>query len=465
MTEIDALVLFGATGDLAFKKLFPALADLTAQDQLDIPVIGMGRQAWSDQQFNERIRDSLNTHGDAAEQKGLKKLLQLTHFVGGDYNDSATFGKLKAGLGTARHPLYYLAIPPASFSTVVESLHGAGCAKGARVIVEKPFGRDLASARQLNAELRKVFADAAIFRIDHYLGKEPVQNLLYFRFANAFLEPVWNNHYVQSIEITMAETFGVASRGRFYEEVGAVCDVVQNHLLQVVALLTIEPPSSHTVDALRNEKVKVLDAIAPLTPAAVVRGQYVGYRHEEGVDRASQVETFAALRLCIDSWRWAGVPIYIRAGKCLHSTVTEVTVKFKLPPQNVFGNNSDEQNVPANNQLRFRLTPEIGISLVTQTKIPGDAMRGEALELSMSQTEITHGLNPYARLLSEAIKGDQTLFARQDGIEAAWSIIDPVLSATTTVELYDPGSWGPLTTETIGPAGGWHNPAAGKPQE
>ncbi len=462
MTKIDALVLFDATGDLAFKKLFPALADLTAQDQLYIPVIGMGRQAWSDEKFNARIRDSRNTHGNAAEQKGLEKLLLLTRFVGGDYNDSATFGKLKACMGTARHPLFYLAIPPSSFSTVIESLHDAGCANGARVIVEKPFGRDLASARQLNAELRKVFPDAAIFRIDHYLGKEPVQNLLYFRFANAFLEPVWNNHYVQSIEITMAETFGVAGRGRFYEEVGAVRDVVQNHLLQVVALLTIEPPSSHTVDALRNEKVKVLDAIAPLAPTAVVRGQYAGYRDEDGVDRASQVETFAAMRLYIDSWRWAGVPIYIRAGKCLHNTVTEVTVKFKLPPQNVFGNNSDAQSIPTNNQLRFRPTPEIGISLITQTKIPGDAMRGEALELSMRQSDITHGLNPYARLLSEAIEGDQTLFARQDGVEAAWHIIDPVLTATTAVQLYDPGSWGPSMTATIGPVGGWHNPAAGK---
>lgn len=457
-SNVDALVLFGATGDLAFKKIFPALAQLARRDQLAIPVIGVARPQWTMERFHERVRDSLKTHGEGIEKKGQQELLKLTRYVSGDYNDDQTFAKLRAALGGAQHPIFYLAIPPSLFATVVGSLQHANCADGARVIVEKPFGRDLASARQLNAALRSVFPDAAIFRIDHYLGKEPVQNLLYFRFANAFLEPVWNRHYVSSIEVTMAETFGVAGRGSFYEDVGTIRDVVQNHLLQVVALLTMEPPSRHTIDAVRGEKAKVLNAITALDPSSVVRGQYTGYREENGVSSESRVETFAAMRLYVDSWRWAGVPIYIRAGKRLHATVTEVTVKFKLPPQNVFG----EKGGSTNNQLRFRLTPDVGIALVSQAKLPGNDMVGEPLELSVCQAGMKRVMTPYERLLQEVIEGDQTLFAREDGIEAAWAIVDPVLGAAPDVEFYAPGSWGPPSAATVGPAGGWRNPRMGK---
>ena len=450
----DALVLFGATGDLAYKKLFPAIASMAGRGDLDMPIVGVAKPDWSLDQFRDRICSSLKEHGEATAESGREKLLQLARYVGGDYQDSDTFVRLRKALGSAEHPIHYLAIPPSLFAVVVGHLKDAGCSGGARVIVEKPFGRDLASARRLNAALCDVFPDPAIFRIDHYLGKEPVQNLLYFRFANAFLEPVWNRHHIRSIEITMAETFGVRGRGSFYEEVGAFRDVVQNHLLQVVAMLTMEPPSRHTVDNIRSEKTKIFNAIAPLDPENTVRGQYAGYRDEKGVGRQSDVETFAALRLCVDSWRWAGVPIYIRAGKKLHTTVTEVTVKFHLPPYDVFGRESPQ----APNQLRFRLTPDVGISLVTQVKVPGNGMVGKPLELSLSESDADRSLNPYVRLLGDAITGDQTLFAREDGIEAAWKIIDPVLKSGKRVAPYPPGSWGPATAAAIGPEGGWHNP-------
>jgi len=452
--KVDALVLFGATGDLAYKKLFPALATMAHQGKLTIPVIGIASDKWTCERFRERIEKSVAENGDGPDSAA--SLMSLIRYVGGDYRDAATFTKLRQALDGAVHALHYLAIPPSLFATVAAGLQNSNCAEGARVIVEKPFGRDLHSARQLNAELRKVFPESAIFRIDHYLGKEPVQNLLYFRFANAFLEPVWNRQYIQSIEITMGETFGVGSRGKFYEEVGALRDVVQNHLLQIVALLTIEPPSHHTVDALRSEKLKIFNAIAPLDRSAIVRGQYAGYRDETGVNSQSQVETFAALRLYIDSWRWAGVPVYIRAGKRLHKTVTEVTVKFKLPPHNIFG----AAGALSNNELCFRLNPDVGISLIAQAKLPGTDMIGEALNLTVQHEDFAYTANPYIRLLQDAMKGDQTLFAREDGIEAAWEIVDQILRTQTDLESYAPASWGPPGADALGPAGGWKNPSA-----
>jgi len=451
---VDALALFGATGDLAYKKILPALARLVRLGRLTMPVVVLASERWTSSQFNERLRKSIEDNGEAADLEHLDSLFQLIRYVGGDYRNPATFEQLRTALGPAKHPVYYLAIPPSLFGTVVQSLDQAGCAKDARVIVEKPFGRDLSSALKLNAELRSVFPESAIFRIDHFLGKEPVQNLLYYRFANTILEPVWNRNFIESIEITMAESFGVGSRGRFYEEVGAIRDVVQNHLLQLVALLTMEAPSTHSVDAVRSEKVKILNAIHPLEKEWVVRGQYKRYTSEEGVDPESLVETFAALRLFIDSWRWAGVPIYIRTGKRLHQTVTEVTVKFKLPPHNVFGSEGTLEH----NQLRFRLNPDVGISLVTQAKLPGTTLAGEPLELSVCQDDYASAANPYVRLLEDAVAGEQTLFARADGIEAAWKIVEPVLGPDQPVALYAGGSWGPGAAMGVGPDGGWRNP-------
>ncbi|REK12557.1 MAG: glucose-6-phosphate dehydrogenase [Planctomycetota bacterium] len=451
-THSDAFVFFGATGDLAYKKIFPALQAMIKHGHLDVPVIGVAKSDWTVEDLKKRARDSLTAHGPGVDKGAFDKLCSLLKYVDGDYKDPGTFQTLRKLLGDAKHPAHYLAIPPGMFPVVVEQLGKSGCANGARVIVEKPFGRDLASAQALNKVLMSNFDEGSIYRIDHFLGKEPVQNLLYFRFANAFLEPVWNNHYVRSIQITMAESFGVQGRGAFYEEAGTIRDVVQNHLLQVLAVLTMEPPSSLDSESIRNEKVKIFKAIPPLEPANVVRGQFRGYREEKGVAADSQVETFVALRLHIDSWRWKGVPVYIRAGKCLPMTSTEVYVELDAPPAAY-----DDQCTP--NYWRFRVNPDMAIALGTMIKKPGEKYNGEEVELTLSQYADGDPMAAYERLLSDAMQGDSTLFAREDSVEAAWRIVEPVLGDVVPVESYEPNTWGPQS-DAVTPPCGWHVPAS-----
>lgn len=457
LARSDAFVFFGATGDLAYKKIFPALQSMLRRGNLDVPIIGVAKSGWGVEQLRERARASLQEHGGGVDEASFARLTELLRYVDGDYNDAATFSELRRQLGDARRPLHYLAIPPSLFPVVIGHLGDSGCAQDARVIVEKPFGRDLASARQLNATIHSVFDESAVFRIDHFLGKETVQNLFVFRFANTFLEPIWNRHYVQSVQITMAEAFGVQGRGAFYDDVGALRDVVQNHLMQVVGFLAMEPPATTYHEAMRDEVVKVFRQIKPLQPTDLVRGQFRGYRDEPGVASDSNVETFAALRLEVDSWRWDGVPFLIRTGKHLPVSVTEVTVQLKRPPLSALTSG-------AGNHFRLRLDPQLVLALGARVKQPGETMTGEPTELSLLRRATNDDMSAYERLLGDALAGDTTLFARQDAVEAAWAVVDGVLNSTAEAQVYEPGSWGPREAEELAvDVGGWVQPQADKP--
>ncbi|MGA7297891.1 MAG: glucose-6-phosphate dehydrogenase [Rhodanobacteraceae bacterium] len=442
MANADAFVFFGASGDLARKQIFPALQELTRQGRLDMPVIGVAKSNWTTDDLRQRARESLEAHG-GVDEDAFARLCERMAYIDGDYTKKETFERLHTMLDNAHHPLHYLAIPPSMFPVVVKALKDTRCNRGARVIVEKPFGRDLLSARALNRVLHGAFREESIFRIDHYLGKEPVQNLIYFRFANSFLEPIWNRDHVASVQITMAESFGVSNRGHFYDEVGAVRDVVQNHMLQVLSLLTMDPPVDAGASALRDEKLRLFRTIRTLRPEHLVRGQFEGYKEVDGVARDSSVETFAALRLDIDSWRWAGVPFYIRAGKRLPVTCCEVRVELKEPPKAVFGKASGKPNY-----ARFRLSPEVQIALGARFKKPGEGMAGEEVELIVHD-DPGEDMPPYVRLLGDAIRGDNSLFTRDDSVEEAWRILDPVLGNATPIHPYEPGSWGPSEASNL----------------
>ena len=457
-SQSDALVVYGVTGDLAHKMIFPALYAMVKRGTLDVPVIGVAFPKWSLERLQRRVAHSIKQSGGIDNKRAFQHLLSLLKYVSGDYNDRKTFATIKEALGKARRPAHYLAIPPSLFETVIQGLGASKLAENARVIVEKPFGRDLASARELNRAARAVFPEDSIFRIDHFLGKEAIMNILYFRFANSFLEPIWNRNYVASVQVTLSESFGVGTRGAFYESAGCLRDVIQNHLFQIVALLAMEPPAGRNFGAVQTEKATVFKAMRPLKADDMVRGQYAGYRQEKDVAKNSDVETYCALRLFIDSWRWDGVPWYLRSGKYLPDTATEVLVELKPPPQRLFADAATATG--QGNYFRFRLSPNAAIALAARVKLAGQEYIGEQRELFLLE-ELAGEETPYERLLDDAMKGDGGLFTREDAVEAAWVVVDQVLKHHHRVRTYKPGTWGPKQADALIAAdGGWHNPSA-----